>query len=104
MKKQWMIALVGMLLVLGITLGFLISHSLTGKVTSESSSGGSISSSTDEKGFIGYCDADMCITLPTIVEKEGKKWMLGVYKTDQGVLQLGYKNQESEKVISVNEP
>jgi hypothetical protein len=49
----------------------------------------------DARGFIGYCDEEQCVTLPTLLQKGGGAWQLGFYKVQQdvgGEPRLAYRN------------
>jgi len=56
----------------------------------------------DDRGFVAYCGRDSCVTLPTLIERQGMKWQLGMYTMD-GRVQLGYKSTANGSLLSVRQ-
>ena len=90
--------------VLGAALLALSFPFLTGQIVGDDDMPGqSESVIVDERGFIAYCNMDSCVTLPTIIERNGEVWQLGYYPAYYGdaTPELSYKN-EAGKFMTVN--
>ena len=83
------LVIIGLLLWI-VWIGFLTGRAVDGQESSIDSDEGEILSNSS--GFIGLCNEEECMTLPTEIEREGEKWMLGFYKNTGEEQQLGYQN------------
>lgn len=87
------------LLVLSAALFWALqSGALTGRVIEEAESADNVSA-YDPRGFIGICDDEQCVTVPTLIEKDGKQWQIGFYPEayrDDGKPQLSYKSSDGQ--------
>ncbi len=65
------------LLIWVIWIGFLTGRAVDGQENSLDSDEERLLSNSS--GFIGLCNEEECMTMPTQIEREGEKWMLGFY-------------------------
>src|SRR3989338_5056767 len=86
---MFFIVIVG-LLVWMLWIGALTGRAIDGQKSTGDSDEWEILSNSS--GFIGLCNEEECMTLPTEIEREGEKWMLGFYKNTGEEQQLGYQN------------
>ena len=81
MRMRFVLVLLSAMVgVLGAALLVLSFPFLTGQIVGDSDiPEQSESAIADERGFIAYCDVDSCVTLPTLIERNGETWQLGYY-------------------------
>jgi|SRR3989338_1174951 len=65
------------LLIWVVWIGFLTGRAVDGQESGIDSDEGVLLSNSS--GFIGLCNEEECMTMPTQIEREGEKWMLGFY-------------------------
>ncbi len=78
------------LLLWALWIGVLTGRAIDGQKSTIDSGDGELLSNSS--GFIGLCNEDECMTLPTMIERQGEKWTLGFYKNAGEEQQLGYQN------------
>lgn len=83
-----------LLVVVGIAMGVLWLGVQTGRAIEEQEKDDT-ETSYDARGFIGVCEEEECVTIPTLLEREGELWRLGFYEEARGAdgeSRLAYRN------------
>ena len=96
------LVIIGLLLWI-VWIGFLTGRAVDGQESSIDSDEGEILSNSS--GFIGLCNEEECMTMPTEIERQGEKWMLGFYPEyygDTGKPLLSYRSTNGN-LMALNE-
>lgn len=104
-SRHLAVGIVIVLLVLaGIAAGTLWLGVLTGKAIAAQEESDT-ETRYDARGFIGVCGEEECVTVPTLLERQGERWRLGFYEEAQeaeGEPRLAYRNAAGN-VMTVEE-